>query len=82
MYYVYFLKCSDNKTYLGRTNDLKERFRRHQNGYVKATSHRRPINLLAYFAFQNKHTAFEFEQYLKTSSGRSFLIKHNLLLSK
>ncbi len=79
MYYVYYLKCSDNKTYLGCTNNLKDRLKRHQLGYVPITRNRRPVNLLCYFALENKHSAFEFEQYLKTASGRSFIKRHHLI---
>lgn len=79
MYYVYVLKCIDNRTYIGGTNDLKERIVRHQKGYVDATKRRIPIELICYFAFSNKHTAFNFEQYLKSGSGRAFISKHELI---
>ena len=76
MYYVYILLCSDSKSYIGGTNNLKERLKKHEKGYVIATKKRLPVNLLAYFAFQTKHIAFSFEQYLKSGSGRAFLKKH------
>ncbi len=63
MYYVYILKCSDNKLYTGCTNDLKERIERHNKGRVPATKNRRPLKLDAYFAFKDKHKAFDFEKY-------------------
>ncbi len=75
-YYIYILLCSDNKTYIGCTNNLKDRFDRHSKGYVDATKNRLPVKLYAYFAFPNKTSAFLFEQYLKSGSGRSFLKKH------
>ncbi|SRR5260221_12137886 len=75
-YYVYILQCSDNKPYTGCTDNLKDRFDRHQKGYVIATKARRPVKLFAYFAFNEKHTAFNFEKYLKSGSGRAFLKKH------
>ncbi|OGG25697.1 hypothetical protein A2960_05065 [Candidatus Gottesmanbacteria bacterium RIFCSPLOWO2_01_FULL_39_12b] len=79
MYYVYILKCLDNKTYIGSTNDLKDRIKRHQSGYIPATRLRLPIKLFSYFAFSNEKTARNFEQYLKSGSGRAFLKKHNLV---
>lgn len=79
MYYVYFLKCSDNKTYIGSTNDLKDRITRHQSGYISATRNRTPIKLVAYFAFIDETTARKFEQYLKSGSGRAFIKKHNFI---
>jgi len=78
MYYVYSLKCKDGY-YIGCTHDLKERFVRHQKGQVPATSSRLPLKLEFYFAFNNKFTAFEFEKYLKSGSGRAFVKKHLII---
>jgi putative endonuclease len=78
MQYVYILKCSDGKSYTGCTDNLKERIERHTKGYVPATKERRPLKLDAYFAFKNKHKAFEFEKYLKSGSGRAFINRHLL----
>lgn len=75
MNYVYLLKCGDGKTYVGCTNNLKERFERHKNGYVIATKLRLPVELICYFAFVEKYRAFDFEKYLKTASGRAFISK-------
>ena len=79
MFYVYILLCFDKRTYIGGTNDLKDRIKRHSLGYIQATKNRLPIKLQAYFAFQEEHTAFMFEQYLKSGSGRAFIKKHNLV---
>ena len=37
MYYVYLLKCFDNRTYIGCTDNLKDRMNRHQKGQIPAT---------------------------------------------
>jgi len=76
MFFVYILKCSNSKTYIGCTNNLKNRIARHNKGQVKATKDIRPINLVSYFALKNKYKAFDFEKYLKSGSGRAFLQKH------
>ena len=76
MYYVYILKCSDSKTYIGCAENLEERVERHYKGYVPATQSRLPINLISHFAFQDKYIAYNFEKYLKSGSGRAFLKKH------
>ena len=76
MYYVYILKCFDNRLYVGCATDLKKRIELHQKGYVPATEKRLPIKLTNYFAFDNKIRAFEFEKYLKSGSGRAFTKKH------
>lgn len=77
MHYVYSLRCKEGY-YVGCTDDLKERLKRHQHGYVPATKSRLPIELDFYFAIKDKYRAFEFEKYLKTGSGRAFVKKHLL----
>ena len=78
MFYVYILKCKDSKTYIGCTEDLKDRFKRHESGWVPATKNRLPVTLVTYIVFQDKYKAFNFEKYLKSGSGRAFLKKRLL----
>ncbi len=78
-YYVYILWCSNNKPYIGCTNDLKDRMNRHQKGHAPATKDKLPVRLVSYFAFSNKYTAFNFEKYLKSGSGRAFIKRHKLV---
>ena len=75
MHYVYSLKCKDGY-YIGCTDDLKGRLNRHQKGHVSATVNHLPIKLDFYFAIKDKYTAFEFEKYLKSGSGRAFIKRH------
>lgn len=77
MYYVYSLKCKDGY-YVGCTEDLKERMKRHENGHVPATANRLPVSLQFYIAIADKYRAFEFEKYLKSGSGRAFTKNHFL----
>ena len=76
MYYVYILICKDKRTYIGCTNNLKDRLQRHNNGYIEATKNRTPVTLKSYFAFDKETTAFNFEKYLKSGSRRAFMRKH------
>lgn len=76
MYYVYILKCSDNLPYTGCTNNLEDRLDRHNKGHIPATKERCPVKLESYFAFKDKYTAYNFEKYLKTGSGRAFMKRH------
>lgn len=78
-YYVYILRCGDNKPYIGCTDNLKNRLSRHQKGQIPATKGRLPVRLISYIAFSNKYTAFNFEKYLKSGSGRAFMKKHEFL---
>ncbi|HDH07433.1 MAG TPA: GIY-YIG nuclease family protein [Candidatus Moranbacteria bacterium] len=75
MYYIYSLKCKTGY-YIGCTDNLKDRIKRHQKGSVVATVNRLPVELEFYFAISNKYKAFEFEKYLKSGSGRAFIKKH------
>lgn len=75
MYYVYSLECHDGY-YVGCTDNLEERLKRHKKGQVPATAIRLPVKLDFYFAVQDKYKAFEFEKYLKSGSGRAFVKKH------
>jgi len=79
MYYVYILSCEDNKTYPGCCYNLEERIERHEKGYVAVTKDRLPVKLIAYFAFSNKYTAFNFEKYLKSGSDRAFMKMHSFI---
>lgn len=78
MFYVYILKCSNGRLYIGCTNNLKERLERHKNGNVPATKGLLPVKILAYICFPNKYIAYNFERYLKSGSGRAFMKKHLL----
>ena len=75
MYYVYSLKCK-NGYYVGCTNNLASRIERHKKGHVSATANRLPIKLDFYFVTKDKYTAYNFEKYLKSGSGRAFIKKH------
>ena len=77
MHYIYSLKCKDGY-YIGCTDNLKDRLKRHQSKHVPATKNRLPIELDFYFATKDKCTAFNFEKYLKSGSGRIFIKKHLL----
>jgi putative endonuclease len=78
MYYVYILKCNNNRLYVGCSSDLSERILRHKNGRVNATKNFLPIKLIFYCSFPNKYLAYNFEKYLKSGSGRAFTNKHLL----
>lgn len=66
------------KHYIGCTNNIKDRIRRHNLGQVDATKEDKPWRLKSCFIFDNEHKAFEFEQYLKTGAGRGFAKRHKI----
>jgi putative endonuclease len=78
MQYVYLIRCNDGKIYTGCTSDLRKRFKAHQDGKVKFTSIRRPLELELYIAFKDEYKAWAFEKYLKSGSGKAFAQKRFL----
>ena len=75
-YFVYILQCADGGLYTGCTDNLEERLKRHNNGYVASTRHRLPVEIISSTAFLDKYKAYNFEKYLQSGSGRAFLKKH------
>jgi predicted GIY-YIG superfamily endonuclease len=75
MWHVYILKCCDGTYYTGCTNDLTDRFKRHNRGEISYTSTRLPFELVTYIVFTNKYKAYDFEKYLKSGSGKAFAFK-------
>ena len=75
-WYVYILKCNDNKLYTGCTSNLKNRLKAHNLGKVESTKERLPIKLISATAFTEKYKAYKFEKYLKSGSGRAFVKRH------
>jgi len=74
MFYTYVLRSKkDNKLYVGFSEDLKKRFKEHNDGFVEATKSRRPLNLIYYEACLSKEKAYKREKYFKTGFGRRFL---------
>jgi len=72
MFYVYILQSKkDGELYTGCTNDLKKRFREHNNGLVFSTKLKKPHKIIHYEAFLNKKDAFMREKWLKTGWGRN-----------
>jgi len=74
MYFVYVIQSiSDpNQTYVGCTQNLKERLSNHNSGTTTHTDKYRPWRLIVYIAFVHKDKAYAFEEYLKSGSGRVF----------
>lgn len=71
-YYVYILKCSDELTYTGITNDISRRLEEHQKGLNKSsfTFKRRPVELIFYQEFNNVKQAIYFEKKIKKWSAK------------
>ncbi|MBI2814779.1 MAG: GIY-YIG nuclease family protein [Opitutae bacterium] len=68
--YVYILEpvSAEPRFYVGLTDDLKARLRKHNKGAVPHTAKFRPWRLKTAPAFSSRDRAVAFERYLKTSS--------------
>ncbi|MBI2096632.1 MAG: GIY-YIG nuclease family protein [Candidatus Sungbacteria bacterium] len=74
MFYVYYLKSkSYNQSYIGYTEDLKLRLKRHNSGLIQSTKPYRPWDLVFYEAYKSKKDAKRRELYFKTTKGRKTL---------
>ncbi|MBI5555997.1 MAG: GIY-YIG nuclease family protein [Elusimicrobia bacterium] len=74
VYNIYILKSlKDGKRYIGSTSTLTIRIVEHNNGGVKATKNRRPLQLIHTEEFSTKSEAQRRERYFKTGAGRAFL---------
>ena len=78
MWYVYFLELSNRDIYVGSTNDLRRRFKSHQQGHVVSTKPHLPIVLRSYVAVADEVTARSLERYFKSGSGKAFAKKRFL----
>ena len=82
MFYVYLLLLNNKRIYTGRTDDLKRRFREHQQGKVKSTKNHLPVKLVYYELYLFKQDAVARELYLKTGDGRREIRKQMKYLFK
>lgn len=74
MFYTYVLQSQKNgKLYIGYTNDLRKRFKEHNEGKSVYTKGRGPYQIIYYEACINIDDARSRELYLKTGIGRRYL---------
>jgi len=73
-YYVYVLKSLNKDfNYVGFTEDLKIRFKQHNNKENSSTEANTPFDLIHYEAYKNKKDAKRREEYFKTTKGKTTL---------
>ncbi len=69
MNYVYLLRCSDDTLYCGWTIELEHRVMAHNNGTgAKYTRSRRPVELVYFEEYQDRHDALSREWHIKRMS--------------
>ena len=76
-FYTYILqsKSASSRFYVGSTEDLEDRLKRHNDGSTPHTAKFRPWRIKTAIAFTDRQRALNFEKYLKTASGRAFTKK-------
>ena len=77
-HYVYILwdASTHSHFYVGHTSDLAARLKTHNAGHVPHTSKFTPWEIHSAIAVQTEQQASALEQYLKSHSGREWVIKH------
>ena len=78
MFYVYLLKSIHfpSENYVGITSDINERLSCHNSGGSVHTAKYKPWEMVVYVHFNDEKRAREFEKYLKSGSGRAFMVRH------
>ena len=67
--YVYILRCSDDTLYCGWTTDLEHRVAVHNSGAgAKYTRSRRPVELVYFEEYEDRHDARSREWHIKRMS--------------
>lgn len=72
--YVYVLtSLRSGKWYIGCTNDLRKRFKEHQEDKSTYTKGRGPFEIIYYEGCLNKQDGYAREKYLKSGMGRRYI---------
>ncbi|HEY4516871.1 MAG TPA: GIY-YIG nuclease family protein [Candidatus Paceibacterota bacterium] len=73
-WYTYVLRSlKDGNWYTGFTNDLRKRFKQHNDGLTFSTKGRRPLEVIYYEMCRNEHDARSRELFLKSGMGKRYL---------
>ena len=68
-FFVYLLRCSDDTLYCGWTTDIDKRVATHNTGKgAKYTRSRRPVKLVYFEEWADKHSAMSCEWHIKRMS--------------
>jgi putative endonuclease len=75
MYYTYILKSSaTGKIYIGQTNNLEDRIKRHNSNQNKYTKNKGPWKLIFSKKFETRSEAIHLEIKLKSYKNTEFLL--------
>lgn len=73
-FYVYVILCEDGSMYIGQTQDILKRWRKHEAGTAAEHTQRcKPLQIVHYEEFSTREDAVKREKELKTGFGRKWL---------
>ena len=75
MFYVYYLQSENfnSQHYVGYTENIESRLKKHNSGLVQSTKPYKPWELIFYEAYKSGKDAKRRELYFKTTKGRKTL---------
>jgi putative endonuclease len=69
-FFVYFLQSKKDGTfYIGQTNNIDNRIKKHNKGLIKSTKTRTPFDLVYFESYNTRHKAMLREKHLKSIAG-------------
>jgi putative endonuclease len=75
-YFVYLLwSIRSKRTYVGQTDDIDNRLKRHNAGYIRSTKAYRPWILVHKELYSTRSDAMKRETWLKSPTGRKSIVK-------
>ena len=75
LFFTYILESEvDGSLYIGQTNSVEDRLDRHNKGYSKSTSTKRPWKLLYKIGFESRSEAMKTEKYMKSLKKREAIL--------
>jgi predicted GIY-YIG superfamily endonuclease len=76
--FVYILRSlsTPERRYVGLSSDVGRRLEAHNAGASPFTAKFRPWVVTTRIEFEDEHRAAAFERYLKSPSGRAFVLRH------
>jgi putative endonuclease len=73
MYYTYILENEFGKRYIGQTNNLEKRLKRHNAGGVKSTKGKGPWEIIFSKEFATRKESVNYETYLKSLENSNYI---------
>ncbi len=81
MYYIYILQNENKQIYIGHTQNLEKRLKRHNSGREKYTKNKGPFEIIYKEIYDTRSQAMIRERKLKQGQGRVG-IKKEILKTK